>query len=303
MPNVYLIVLEAYQDTNSLKAIYDFDNSDTERELEKIGFTIYRNTFSNYNNTGTSMAALFTMQHHFCKIATGKDDAIGFREIIGGKSYNALLDVFKNNKYFVQYISHSDYCYLIGDGVDFAYPERSIFKVFEIYQIDSLDRILSSIFKDYRGAGGKNKDKDRISVSKEKAHEVLYDRISIAATDQVPYFTFFKHHLPGHFGKNWNKISSGRLNRHIRRVKECAQSMLELVTLILKLDPDSLIVLIGDHGAWRYRNIWRGKDDFHTTMKKRNVPEDILSHDLFGTFLAIKYPDDVEVPYGKSSAT
>ena len=287
-PNVYLIILEAYQNNSTLKEVYNFDNSQMNKKITKKGFILYENVFSNYPTTLTSLVTLFTMQHHYYKISAGKDDAFGAREIIGGRSYNPTLSVFKNNGYNIQFISHSDYAYIAGTTIDYSYPKRVIFKVFEIYQSDLLDNIFSRIFHTYKGKAGKKKNKDRIHVKKEEAYTEMKNRIRIAVNSKNPYFTVIKLSNPGHFGKSWNKIIN--TSWYPERIKKANDDINYLIDNILKKDPDPFIILIADHGAHRYRNVWKGKKSFHKTLKSRNISEVTVARDLFATFLAIKYP-------------
>lgn len=295
-PNIYLVVMEAYQDRTTLNKIYNFDNRETEKKLKKMGFVVYDNAFSNYADTATSLLALFTMQHHFYTTRISNNDAFGFREIIGGKLYNGVLDVLKRHNYYIQYVSHNNYSYQKGENVDFAYPERSVLNVFGIYQIDSLNRLLSSMFSSFRGH--RHGAINQTDVKPKEALEVLKERIAIAAKSPVPHFTFFKHQLPGHFGGRWDKISSKKINMYLENVKKATESILLIIRQIEKNDPGSLIIIIGDHGAWRYRDIWKGEKGFHATMKKNKLPEDMLSRDLFGVVLAIKCPKGITIPDG-----
>ena len=287
-PNVYLIILEAYHNNSTLKEVYNFDNNEMDKKITKKGFMLYEDVFSNYPTTLTSLVTLFTMQHHYYKISAGKDDAFGAREIIGGRSYNPTLSVFKNNGYNIQFISHSDYAYIAGTTIDYAYPKRIIFKVFEIYQSDLLDDIFSRLFHSYRGKAGKKKNKDRIHVSKEQAYAEMKTRIRIAVNSDKPYLTVIKLSNPGHFGKSWNKIIT--TSWYPEKIKEANDEIDKLIDHILKTDPDPFIILIADHGAHRYRNVWKGKKSIHETLKSRNISEVTVARDLFATFLAIKYP-------------
>jgi hypothetical protein len=287
-PNVYLIILESYQNNQTLKEIYNFDNNEMEEKIEKKGFKIYENTFSNYRNTLTSLVSLFAMQHHYYKISKGKEDSLGARDIIGGISYNPVYSIFKNNGYKIQFISHSDYAFFTGPALDYAFPKRILFKVFEIYQNDILNEIFGRLFHTYRGKEGKNKDKDRIHVSKKRAFAEMKNRIRIASNDQRPYFSVIKLNSPGHFGKPWNKIDD--TNWYPEKIKMANDDINELIDQIINQDPDPFIILLGDHGAHRYRNSWKGQKGIHEVLKSRNISEVTVAKDLFATFLAIKYP-------------
>ena len=297
-PNVYLIVLEAYQDTKTIKLTQNYDNKKAEKEFLKRGFIIYHNDFSNYRNTKLSLSSLFSMQHHYNSISAGKEDAIGAREIIGNKVYNSVVSVFKKNDYSVQYISHSDYCYLVGDAIDFAYPNRTIFKAYEIFDNKNLDFLLSKIIKSYKGTAA---DKDRMNVSTDKAYKKLIERIEIAAKGEKPYFTFFKSSLPGHYGERWQKIKKDKLN-YIKELKKATRQSISIIDIVQQKDPNSIVIVLGDHGAWKYRGIWTGKSkNIHKNFKRNKITANQVARDLFGVFLSIKWQNENTPDYNIKS--
>jgi hypothetical protein len=287
-PNVYLLVLESYHDRTTLKEIYNYDNHRMEYKLGEKGFILYHNFFANYNNTLASIVSLFTMEHHHYSISIGKDDALSARQIIGAKTYNPVISVFKNNGYEIQYLSHSDYCYLAGDDIDFSYPKRTIFKVFEIYQIRILDDLLSRVLPTYKGAEGRNRNKDRIRVDEKQTYDQMRRRIHLASKSKKPYFTFIKLPLPGHFVEAFDKINPLNCD-YVEKLQKANQLIMGFVNQILENDPDPLIIVLGDHGAYRYRRAWDGKKDIHVAFAAHNVPEETVARDLFGVFLAIRY--------------
>lgn len=286
-PNVYLVVLEAYHNTSTLKEIYHYDNQDMEDKLAKFGFQIHDAFYANYNTTLTSIAALFTMEHHFYKIAGGNSDSFNARHIIGGKSYNPVVSIFRNNGYKIQYISHSDYCYLASNVIDYAFPKRTIFKVFELYQINLLDNFFSHFFLTYRS---KHKKRDRIGVNLRLAHNTMVDRIRFASQSDKPYFTFIKLGLPDHFGESWERIDP--LNSwYPDKIKEANNLILRLADEILKNDLNPLIIIVGDHGAYRYRRAWTGKFSIHRNLAQKKISEKSVANDLYSVFFAIRYPE------------
>lgn len=298
-PNVYLIVLEAYHNNATLKEIYHYDNHDIEDKLAKFRFQIHDDFYANYNTTLTSLSALFTMEHHYYKIAGGNSDSFNARHIIGGKTYNPVVSIFRNNGYKVQYISHSDYCYLTSNVIDYAFPKRTILKVFELYQINLLDNFFSHFLTTYRG---KHKKKDRIGVNLQQAQNVMVERIRHASQSDKPYFTFLKLALPGHFGESWKNIDPLD-SWYPDKIKETNDLLLRLVDEILINDSNPIIITIGDHGAYRYRSAWKGKYNIHRNLAQKKIAEESVANDLYGVFLAIRYSEpDISINKLKSTA-
>lgn len=62
-PDIYLLLLDEYAGNASLKALFQFDNADFERQLRNRGFFVAANSISNYNYTPFSMASLLNMEY------------------------------------------------------------------------------------------------------------------------------------------------------------------------------------------------------------------------------------------------
>ena len=297
-PNVYLIVLESYHNQEALKNIYNMNNEKTENILLRSGFKIYNDAFANYWDTTTSILSIFTMAHHYYKISKGRHDALGARNIIGGVTYNPVLSVFKNNGYKIQYVHKSDYCFFAGDSLDYASPKRTPFKVFEIYQIEILDNFFGLFDKTYKGKAGRKKDQDRVHI--QDYVKIAKNRLTVAAEDPRPYFTFIKVEESDHFPLSRDRIhvSAEEVKNYLSDLKRVNLMIEKFVDIVEKKDPDSFIILIGDHGAWRYGRVWLGDNNIHRMMEERGVQEATVAQDIFGTFLAIKYPDNSNIPPG-----
>lgn len=181
-PNVYAIVMEAYQSSEAMREIYGIDNSDFMAELERRGFHV-QDAFSNYCNTITSVGSMMTMSHHYYIPAMGNDDAVGLRDVIGGRVYNPVLDTFHHNGYRTQYICDDDYTYRRGSMLDYVYPAARISEAIELYQIDRLNELVHVTRAVLQGSR-ERKVPTFWSVAQE--------RIAIAAASEEPYFSLIK---------------------------------------------------------------------------------------------------------------
>jgi len=63
--------------------------------------------------------------------------------------------------------------------------------------------------------------------------------------------------------------------------------MSTVVAAIKDRDPDAIIVLIGDHGGWRYRKVWGKGGDPNETMDLAGVDPALVTLDVFGIMIAI----------------
>ena len=62
-PDVYFLLLDAYSGDATLKNDFGYDNSEFYKQLEKRGFFVQRDSFSNYPNTELSMPSIMNMQY------------------------------------------------------------------------------------------------------------------------------------------------------------------------------------------------------------------------------------------------
>jgi hypothetical protein len=63
LPDVHVVLLDAYPRTDTLARLFNFDNSDFEGELEARGFTIAPQAHSNYMYTDLTLTAMFNGRH------------------------------------------------------------------------------------------------------------------------------------------------------------------------------------------------------------------------------------------------
>jgi len=281
-PNVYTILLESYQSPRAMEMVYGLDIGNFVANLERRSFHVAEQHFSNYPNTVFSLSSMMAMEHHHGRFAAGKLDAIGARELIGGKYYNAVLDVFGRNGYETQYILNADYVFIRGDALGFAYPERTPLQVFKVYQLEPLNRLLGRLDSSY-GL------EESARMNGESFSTALEERLEIAVESNAPHFSVIKPAWTDHSHPYtmWHKL--GRWPWEYRKsVKEANPKILGLVDLIIERDPTAIIVMTGDHGGWRWRNVWLGKRDLNATLRARPVDGETLAQDLFGVFFGIR---------------
>jgi len=62
-PDIYYIILDGYASSNTLKEIYNYDNSELDNYLQKKGFFVASKSTSNYPNSFLSMASSLNMEY------------------------------------------------------------------------------------------------------------------------------------------------------------------------------------------------------------------------------------------------
>ena len=94
--------------------------------------------------------------------------------------------------------------------------------------------------------------------------------------------------LPAHSptNKTWKELD-GYSEIYKKRTIEANEHMSKVIGAIKERDPDAIIVLIGDHGSWRYRDIWGKGDDPNQIMQAAGVDPTVVTLDVFGIMVAI----------------
>lgn len=255
-PNIYLIQPDGYANTSQLsKPPYNYDNSNFEDFLKTQGFKLYENFRSNYTNTVTSNAALFSMKHHYYKIPTPKNvEPEGLRTSI--TSENAVLKTLKKNGYQTSLLLEIPY--LIINRPDIAYDYNSI---------------------DYAGL-------DYLSRGFDMEIDIFEDtKQQMAANPSVPNFYFIEKMDPRHIAvlPSQSKGVEKEREQYIENLDNVNVWLTKTISHITKKDPKGLIIILADHGGYV------GLES--TSQRRAKVTDTALVDSMFSTFLAIKWPN------------
>jgi len=296
-PNIYLYILESYHDLSTMRQVYDIDTSDLEKFLEENSFVIYEDALSNSHNTLLSLGDIFSMQLDSGRPKGLDDSTLTTRLIIAGHNGNVLLKNLKGNGYHTEYILRREIYYLTSGIKKGPY-------------LDELD-IASFIYLTYPLADLNDKLKQKIQIMQHHHfRRYLPDTLTVSLKQAVikfvdekfsvksPYFVFFKGgalHAPGRqdflprYSEEW--IASGIYKN---RVKKSNEELIYIVEDIIKRDPESVIILLGDHGSRRLDGLWVKEQTLETLEAKvraNGETLDSLTKDLFGILMAVRMPD------------
>jgi len=293
-PSIYLIHLESYHSPVAMRRLYDFENKEFTGELSAAGFFVSQDNFANYPATLTSIGAMFMQQHHYYSISLGLADAVGARDMVGGRLYNPTLAILKNNGYKIVYLHTDTYNFMGSDSLDWYYPPNVIHDSLLIFQSDRINKLRAKIFRI-------RKPEARMTASSGACafREILYNSLKNQRADAQPGFYYIKYagpkHTPPDGTYSWKDSDGGWTREYIQYVQEANPLILELVHDIVTNDPAAIVILYGDHGAWKYRNIWAGgskEDDVNSLIfERRTISGEDLALDLFGTFMAVRFPN------------
>ena len=292
-PNVYLVHLESYHSPQAMKHLYGYDNKEFLEKLEDMGFDITDNVYSNYANTLISVGSMFLMKHHYENVSVGRGDALSIRDMIIGEIYNPVLSIFKNNGYNLVFLHPNIYLFRGNGMVDYHYPEYGIHDALTLFQSDIVNKIRAIIFKveDVNA-------KETWEASPKELESLIPGVVINYRSRNKPTFFYVKegavrHTMPdGSY--SWKDNGDEWTEFYLKILKASNPKILKRLDWIIENDPKAIIILYGDHGALRYRDVWKGDNknvDINDTIRTRmDLSSQDLAYDLFGVFLAIRSP-------------
>ncbi len=256
-PNIYIIQPDGYVNFTELaKDPYNFDNQEFESYLEAENFKLYKNFRSNYTSTVLSNSSMFAMKHHY-----KGEQLFGARELIAGK--NPVIETLKNNDY--QTFLFLENPYLLLNRPTIAY--------------DSCNFAMDEV--PWFGFGAFGMRKKLIDPLEETIRNNRGKR----------NFYFIEKIAPGHITTFKNQAQTLEVERknYLEQVVAANQWLKEITQVIVKNDPNSLIVIAADHGG--YVGLKYTKELFEKQTDKK------LIYSAFSAALAIKWPDTIAPAY------
>ena len=251
-PNIYIIQPDGYVNFTELaKDPYNFDNQEFESDLEKKNFKLYQNFRSNYTSTILSNSSMFAMKHHY-----KGEQLFGAREVLAGN--NPVIETLKNNDYQTFLFLENPYILLnrptiAYDSCNFSMNEVPLFGFGAFGLQKELIDPLAKTIQNHRG----NRN-----------------------------FYFIEKIAPGHITTFKNQAQGMDVERtnYLEQVKEANTWLKEITEVIIKNDPNSLIVIAADHGGYVGLNYTLELFEKQTDKK--------LIYSAFSAVLAIKWPEN-----------
>lgn len=294
-PNIYLIHLESYHSPTAMKRLYNFENQEFIKELQSKDFFVSKNNFSNYYITSQSLTGMFLEQHHYYHHAAGLLDSIGARDVIGGKIYNPTLSILKNNGYKIAYFQITTYNFTPNSYLDFYYPPSKIYDSLLIFQSQKFNQLHTQL----SNLQYPNKRTDLAHAGYNEYYQILHTAIDSAQESPRPTFFFIQEplemgHSPLSNEYDWRQSDGEWVGKYVQEVKNSNPKILNTVDRIIEKDPNAIIILYGDHGAVKYRDIWTNRGDKsieEIIYERKKISMEDLGLDLFGVFTAIRFPN------------
>ena len=274
-PDVYLIILDAYERDDVLLEMHGYDNSWFLEALEARGFYIARGSLSNYRHTELSLAA--TLNSTYIQDFPERFSTIPNHqwEIVQRINHNSLrnelecLDystvAFESGVFWTEW-TDADYFIQRGSGgLDDIRSLGRLSRSDVVFLDTTLVRVAFDAMRQELGSNGR----PRLDVNEEYRDRIqfVFSQLGDVASLPPPKLVFvhiLSPHPPFVFGPNGELISEGdfetengearTLRLYADQVNYLNQRVLEAVDGILsrsRVPP--VIVIMGDHG-WADRN-------------------------------------------------
>jgi hypothetical protein len=249
-PNIYLIQPDGYANFRELaKDPYNFQNAQMESYLQNSGFKLYKDFRSNYTSTVLSNGSMFSMNHHY-----KGEQLFGAREVIAGD--NPVIETFQNNNYETFLFMQNPYLLLNRPEIKY----------------DSCNFAMEEV--PWFGVGAFSKPRELIQPLEK----------TIQKQQGKPSFYFIEKILPGHIStfKSSSKGVATERENYLTQLEEANKWLKQIISVITRNDPNSLIIIAADHGG--YVGLNYSREIFQKQTDKK------LVYSAFSAALAIKWP-------------
>lgn len=281
-PNIYIMVLESYQGNEALKKLYNYDNQSFMTDLEKIGFNIYHNVYSNVSATRGSLSSIFAI-NDLSSIPLNFIDKL----LTNPKKFK-LSNTFLKNEYQIDYMFPTDYLTQM-DSRCLVTQKASLFTLNSRKYRKPTCAIKYESFEDFM-----NKLNKFLTIKRKK--KVLF----IAKIGGVSEFDTSYHdgltHIPNIYRHTDKKHLLPKLRAdYIDNLQKENVLIQNTIQTIIKNDPNGLIVLLGDHGGQFFEIYDRQYGEkILPLLKKEQIDKKDYILDMYNIFLAIKWPEQIK---------
>ncbi len=256
--NVYILLYESYANTETLKH-YGYDNSEQINFLENNNFKIYNGT---YSSGGWSIASTSRILE-----VSGNLEKHG-RYYLSGNAFG--LDVFKENGYKTIGLFKSPYFFgSYPITWDEYYPKDNVSEI-------GGKTILQAIYEGYFRF-----DIFDDNYNYDKYLELKKKYLSLSPVEPRLFYTHNKY--PGH-SQDSGKCLENENQIYFEGMKKANVEMKNDINNINNIDPDSIIVLVSDHGPYLTKNCKELRGYKINEIDRYDI------QDRYGAFLAIKWP-------------
>jgi len=261
-PNVYFLLFDEYQGNAGLQRNFQFDNAGLIQALKRDSFYIPKLSRTNYNYTFFSMPSIFNMSYVKGEVQ-GRDGLDILLKMLSGMKLiqNArVVEFFKRNNYTI--VNFSPFS-LDGSGREISRYENIPWGKYLI-----TSQTIIPVLVDKFAWEIDNKTwldlTDPLDYWNQYYNQYVENRLideSAGASGSGPRFTyahFFMPHTPRQKDSAGNEVSLKYQMQHLSPdtakalylgyLKYSGLALLRMVGKIIKNDPQSIIIVMSDHG-------------------------------------------------------
>ena len=316
-PDVYFLMLDAYSGEIILDMEFGYDNSEFYKNLEKRGFVVQKQSFSNYPNTEFSMPSITNMAYFDEHVL--KPNGVEYSDV---KVYQQLTknSIVSKNFRVNGYELHS-----VAE-IDPSLMHNSVIHCRNVFNLnqDLLNTILNIYLPltELRYILFETDHYQFISCAIEKVK-------NFEKTNDSPIFMFAHFglpHPPFIFDSDGNKIdevlpveggisemvvskkgfNSKYTDAYVDQVKFSQKVSIEMIDSIQEKNSNSVIILMSDHGS-RIGTDWENPSDIdyfsalnnlsavYFPGKEGQIPTEIAAVNLFRIFFNLYFDADYEI--------
>lgn len=291
-PNIYLYVLESYHPYSIMNTIYGMDTCAMEKFLNKNDFVSYDDVYSNGKQTLISLYRTFIMDMGNKNSMGNLDVPPSVRGVVGGNKENILFKYLKGQGYTIELFYPTPWYYMFeqGEFVDNCnLPKNTTSK-------DNICAFFSNTFFQ----GNPLSILYNRLIDKHKTGDITdtVSKIIKNIKQKEPLFFVFKggaDHSPG--DHTWKKKDSWIASNHYQDlVRKSDEEVKIIVESIVKSDPNSIIILLGDHGPISLRDLDEQTPFGDMQAMKKNVTSEgytlkDIADDRFKVMCAVRMPN------------
>jgi len=285
-PNVYLIVPDGYPNAEGLKTIFNLDTTDFYEQVKLLGFRIHPSNFSNYMATLASISSLLGMDHHYYRGNIGNFEFLNARKFIVSDQ-NPVVHIFRNNGYQIHYVHETQWLFSSGCFVDSCWPMLRWSELNEILVAPSLKSI-PLLARVTEAIAARRVSKDDEQARRSEFMQRALEHIDLMSEQHIPHFTYMHMIEPNHSfpGEQTSEQLTSFRKDYVKKIQIANDEILSIVSHIQTRDPNALIIVNADHGAWGYGS-------FNYTKKEilESTSDDLMALDHLGALLALRWPD------------
>jgi len=304
-PNVYFLMLDAYSGEIILKNDFEFDNSKFYQQLEKRGFFVQKDSYSNYPNTDLSMTSIMNMNYLDFILEIQGEESTDLRLVHELSNDNKVMEVFKSVGYEIYSFQRGSQNFSLGT---------------ETFCKDNLNlnhELTYSLLNYYIPFS-----EIRVNVGEQHRYDsalcVIDTTKKFESQTDAPFYMHMHLKLPHQpfvFDSEGNKvenpISSNRFdgelkNAYLQQLIFTNKKTLEIIDEIQKRNSDDVIIIMSDHGSrlgvdWHNpseMDYFRGFNNLHALYfpgQESNLPTYIASVNTFRIFFNTYFDTNYEI--------